>query len=105
MYRIIIIILATITLYSGLTYSQKFNDLEEIGMNYYGSITTPDFPKNIEWLITDKPYSIKDFKGNLVLIDFWTYCCINCIHIMPEYNIRLISCKKRNTYKRSFDKY
>jgi thiol-disulfide isomerase/thioredoxin len=53
-------------------------------MNYYGNITAPDFPKNLEWLNTDKSYSISDFKGKLVLLDFWTYCCINCIHIMPD---------------------
>lgn len=23
-------------------------------------------------------------KGKLVLIDFWTYCCINCLHILPD---------------------
>ncbi|MBZ0202469.1 MAG: redoxin domain-containing protein [Ignavibacteria bacterium] len=53
-------------------------------MNYYGNITAPDFHKELEWLNTDKQYSIKDFRGKLVLLDFWTYCCINCIHIMPD---------------------
>ena len=23
-------------------------------------------------------------KGKFVLLDFWTYCCINCIHVLPE---------------------
>ena len=23
-------------------------------------------------------------KGKLVLIDFWTYCCINCLHVLPD---------------------
>ena len=23
-------------------------------------------------------------KGKIVLIDFWTYCCINCLHILPD---------------------
>ncbi len=84
MQKIFLTIITILTLFSGVTYSQKFNDIEEIGMNYYGNITAPDFPKGIEWLNTDKPYSIKDLRGKLVLIDFWTYCCINCIHIMPE---------------------
>ena len=26
----------------------------------------------------------KDFRGKFVLVDFWTYCCINCMHILPE---------------------
>lgn len=44
----------------------------------------PEFPANLEWLNTDRRYSIKDFKGKFVLLDFWTYCCINCMHVMPE---------------------
>ena len=42
-----------------------------------------DFPDGHEWLNT-KPLKLKDLKGKFVLIDFWTYCCINCIHILPE---------------------
>jgi len=44
----------------------------------------PDFPTNIEWLNADRRYSISDFKGKFVLLDFWTYCCINCMHVLPE---------------------
>ena len=43
-----------------------------------------DFPKGIDWLNTKKPLSKRDLKGKFVLLDFWTYCCINCIHILPE---------------------
>ena len=35
------------------------------------------------WLNTDKPLSLADLRGKLVLLDFWTFCCINCIHILP----------------------
>lgn len=44
----------------------------------------PEFPAHLEWLNTDRKYSIKDFKGKFVLLDFWTYCCINCMHVIPE---------------------
>ncbi len=71
-------------LFAGNSHAQKFTDIEDIGMNYYGNVTAPDFHKELEWLNTDKQYSIKDFRGKLVLLDFWTYCCINCIHIMPD---------------------
>jgi DNA-binding beta-propeller fold protein YncE len=27
---------------------------------------------------------MKDLRGKFVLLDFWTYCCINCMHILPE---------------------
>jgi len=45
----------------------------------------PDLASD-EWLNTDRPLrSIKeDLKGQVVLLDFWTYCCINCIHVLPD---------------------
>jgi DNA-binding beta-propeller fold protein YncE/thiol-disulfide isomerase/thioredoxin len=36
------------------------------------------------WLNTDKPLSINSLHGKIVLLDFWTYGCINCMHIIPE---------------------
>ena len=44
----------------------------------------PDFTGADGWLNTEKPISIKDLKGQVVILDFWTYCCINCMHIMPD---------------------
>ncbi|MBY0428507.1 MAG: redoxin domain-containing protein [Alphaproteobacteria bacterium] len=35
------------------------------------------------WLNTDKPLSLADLRGKLVLLDFWTFCCINCMHVLP----------------------
>ena len=46
-------------------------------------LEAPDFPAGMEWINT-KPLAKKDLKGKFVLLDFWTYCCINCIHILPE---------------------
>jgi len=43
----------------------------------------PEFPP-LQWLNTDKPLSLKGLRGKIVLLDFWTYCCINCIHIIPD---------------------
>ncbi|HVK11278.1 MAG TPA: thioredoxin-like domain-containing protein [Gemmataceae bacterium] len=44
----------------------------------------PEFEPGLPWLNTGKPLTFKDLKGKVVLLDFWTYCCINCIHIMPD---------------------
>jgi hypothetical protein len=33
----------------------------------------PDFPATLEWLNTDKPVSLRDLKGKVVLLDFWTF--------------------------------
>ena len=44
----------------------------------------PDLDGGVAWLNTAKPVTLKDVKGKIVLLDFWTLCCINCIHIMPD---------------------
>ncbi len=45
----------------------------------------PDFPADFTWINTPTPLSFKhQLKGQVVLLDFWTYGCINCIHIIPE---------------------
>ena len=35
------------------------------------------------YLNTSRPIDIRDLRGKIVLLDFWTYCCINCMHILP----------------------
>jgi thiol-disulfide isomerase/thioredoxin len=47
-------------------------------------VRAPEFPTNHPWLNTDKPLSIESLKGRIVLLDFWTYCCINCLHVLPD---------------------
>ncbi len=47
-------------------------------------VRAPELPQNYSWLNTDKPFSLKALKGRVVILDFWTYCCINCIHILPD---------------------
>lgn len=46
-------------------------------------IKAPDFPKGLQWL-NSAPLSLQDLRGKVVLMDFWTYCCINCMHIIPD---------------------
>ncbi|MQW77498.1 redoxin domain-containing protein [Nocardioides sp. dk4132] len=36
------------------------------------------------WLNTDGPLTLKDLRGRFVLLDFWTFCCINCLHVLDE---------------------
>ncbi len=44
----------------------------------------PPLPANLTWLNTAGPLELHDLRGKFVLLDFWTYCCINCMHILPE---------------------
>jgi thiol-disulfide isomerase/thioredoxin len=47
-------------------------------------VRPPELPQNFPWLNTDKPLSLKELKGRVVILDFWTYCCINCLHILTD---------------------
>jgi cytochrome c biogenesis protein CcdA/thiol-disulfide isomerase/thioredoxin len=45
----------------------------------------PDFTGNQEWFNTPggQPLSLRELRGQVVLVDFWTYTCINCIRTLP----------------------
>ncbi len=36
------------------------------------------------WVNTTRPLTTADFKDRLILLDFWTYGCINCMHVIPD---------------------
>lgn len=45
----------------------------------------PPFPEGIDWLNVSAPLRVEDLRGKVVLLDFWTYGCINCIHMLPVF--------------------
>ena len=47
-------------------------------------IHAPPLPEGLTWLNTAGPLELADLRGKFVLMDFWTFCCINCMHILPE---------------------
>ena len=51
------------------------------GLRDYGP--APDFANVTEWINT-KPLTIAALRGKVVLIDFWTYSCINCLRTLPH---------------------
>ncbi|XP_031102585.1 protein SUPPRESSOR OF QUENCHING 1, chloroplastic isoform X1 [Ipomoea triloba] len=44
----------------------------------------PEFPSKLDWLNTAPLQLRRDLRGKVVLLDFWTYCCINCMHVLPD---------------------
>ncbi|XP_057590881.1 NHL repeat-containing protein 2 isoform X2 [Hippopotamus amphibius kiboko] len=59
-------------------YLQKVDGREQ-------DLSVPEFPEGLEWLNTEESISIyKDLCGKVVILDFFTYCCINCIHLLPD---------------------
>jgi len=47
-------------------------------------VRAPELPQNYPWFNTEKPLSLQNLRGRVVILDFWTYCCINCLHILPD---------------------
>ncbi len=45
----------------------------------------PEFVGTEQWFNTpgDRPLSLRSLRGRVVLVDFWTYSCINCIRTLP----------------------
>jgi DNA-binding beta-propeller fold protein YncE len=47
-------------------------------------VAAPSLDGDFEWVNTTKPLTLAELRGKFVLIDFWTLCCINCMHVLPE---------------------
>jgi thiol-disulfide isomerase/thioredoxin len=51
-------------------------------MNIIPAVSAPDF-KDIKNWSDNATHSIKELKGKVVLLDFWTYTCIFCLRTIP----------------------
>ncbi|MBL1178396.1 thioredoxin-like domain-containing protein [Pantanalinema sp. GBBB05] len=47
-------------------------------------IRAPHLPLTLPWLNCDRPLSLQELRGQIVLLDFWTYGCINCLHVISD---------------------
>jgi DNA-binding beta-propeller fold protein YncE len=56
----------------------------EMSMPDRGRVRAPELGNNRGWFNTDRPLSLAALRGKAVLLDFWTYGCINCIHVIPD---------------------
>ena len=43
-----------------------------------------EFPTPCDWFNSSEPWKSAHLQGRLTLLDFWTYCCINCMQILPD---------------------
>ncbi|GMH46099.1 hypothetical protein BSKO_14063 [Bryopsis sp. KO-2023] len=55
-------------------------DLEKKG----GGEIVPEFPKGVDWFNAPPLRLSRELKGKITVLDFWTYCCINCMHVLPD---------------------
>ncbi|KAJ6791613.1 NHL repeat-containing protein 2 isoform X2 [Iris pallida] len=61
-------------------FKKYLSDLEARG----SASVVPEFPSKLDWLNSAPLQFSRNLKGRVVLLDFWTYCCINCMHVLPD---------------------
>ncbi|CAL5223491.1 g6016 [Coccomyxa viridis] len=49
-----------------------------------GGERVPEFPAGAQWFNSPPLQLARELKGKVLVLDFWTYCCINCMHVLPE---------------------
>lgn len=54
-------------------------------LHRFGKVRAPEFPAGLNWL-NGEPQSVRALKGKVVLLDFWTSSCINCVRTFPFLN-------------------
>ncbi|MGI9641891.1 MAG: thioredoxin-like domain-containing protein, partial [Acidimicrobiia bacterium] len=64
--------------------AESTSTTEYTGESFAGTVDAPEFPAGLDWINTAEPVSLNSLKGKVVLLDFWTYGCVNCIHILPD---------------------
>lgn len=69
----------------------KLTGRKNINLNnstlFNANTPAPELTGITNWINTDgKPLTLEQLKGKIVLIDFWTYTCINCIRTLPHVN-------------------
>lgn len=52
--------------------------------SFVGTTPAKEFPPGLDWINTDRPLTMAELRGKIVVLDFWTYGCINCIHVIPD---------------------
>jgi thiol-disulfide isomerase/thioredoxin/sugar lactone lactonase YvrE len=51
--------------------------------SFLSIVNAPDFPEDFDWINTNESLNLSKLKGHIIVLDFWTYCCINCMHTLP----------------------
>jgi len=54
------------------------------GEEQQGPIQAPGLDGAVDWLNVAAPVSIAQLRGKVVILDFWTYGCVNCMHVLRD---------------------
>ncbi|GGY09998.1 NHL domain-containing thioredoxin family protein [Streptomyces hiroshimensis] len=65
-------------------------------MAHRARVRAPELIGKGGWLNTgNTDLSLADLRGRIVILDFWTFCCVNCLHVLDE--LRELEEKHRDT--------
>ncbi|HEY0172864.1 MAG TPA: thioredoxin-like domain-containing protein [Pyrinomonadaceae bacterium] len=59
-------------------------DVDGVSSRREGRVRAPELEGGRGWLNTARPLTLAGLRGKVVLLDFWTYGCVNCIHVIPD---------------------
>lgn len=54
-------------------------------LHRFSRVRAPEFPGRLKWLQSN-PQTLPSLRGKVILLDFWTYSCVNCIRTQPRLN-------------------
>jgi len=63
--------------------AQDFGVDPHVKLTSYHQGAAPSLTGGVGW-INSGPISLAELRGKIVLLDFWTFCCINCHHVLPD---------------------
>ena len=85
-----VLIIVTVTLIAGPTITYLISPYTakaaQFNMDKSQFKRAPEFTGITGYINTPSPVKLSDLKGKIVLVHFWTYTCINCIHTIPYLN-------------------
>jgi thiol-disulfide isomerase/thioredoxin/sugar lactone lactonase YvrE len=72
---VFIVVVSVSSFFFNLFFSSKFQNIDNI---------IPHQNDHSKWLNVSRQLDASDLKQRIILLDFWTYGCVNCINILPE---------------------
>ena len=57
---------------------------QRVDIQIANRVRAPSLDGGTDWINSAGPIALRQLRGKFVVLDFWTYCCINCLHILPE---------------------
>ncbi|HEX8557308.1 MAG TPA: thioredoxin-like domain-containing protein, partial [Pyrinomonadaceae bacterium] len=64
--------------------AQEVKGGDDVSSRERGRVRAPELEGGRGWLNTERPLTLAALRGKVVLLDFWTYGCVNCMHVIPD---------------------